>query len=125
MGVMEGNRARIVRRLRRKRGLGKRIRGTGERPRLSVFRSSKHIFAQIVDDERGITLCDASTRNKDLREQIQYGGNIAAAKIVGEALGKRALEKDIVSVRFDRGGYRYHGRVKGLAEAAREAGLKF
>ena len=122
---MEGIQKRISCRQRRKKGIRKRIRGTAERPRLTVFRSAKHIYAQIIDDERGITLCEASTRGKDVRDQIEYGGNVGAAKVIGETLAKRALAKEITSVCFDRSGYRYHGRVKGLAEAAREAGLNF
>ena len=122
---MEGNRVRVIRRRRRKHGIRKRVRGTGSRPRLTVFRSAKHIFAQIIDDERGITLCEASTRNTDLRDQLKFGGNIAAAKVVGETLAKRALEKNVAAVCLDRNGYRYHGRVKGLADAARAAGLEF
>jgi large subunit ribosomal protein L18 len=122
---MEGVQKRISCRQRRKKGIRKRIHGTAERPRLTVFRSAKHIYAQIIDDERGITLCEASTRGQEVRDRIEYGGNVGAAKIIGETLAKRALAKEITSVRFDRSGYRYHGRVKGLAEAAREAGLKF
>lgn len=90
-----------------------------------MFRSAKHIYAQIVDDERGTTLCTASTRDKELRDKIGYGGNIAAAKQVGLVLGQRAKAKSIEAVCFDRNGYRFHGRVKSLAEAAREAGLVF
>ena len=122
---MEGVQKRISCRQRRKKGIRKRIHGTAERPRLTVFRSAKHIYAQIIDDERGITLCEASTRGQEVRDRIEYGGNVGAAKIIGETLAKRALAKEITTVRFDRSGYRYHGRVKGLAEAAREAGLKF
>ena len=122
---MEGVQKRISCRQRRKKGIRKRIHGTAERPRLTVFRSAKHIYAQIIDDERGITLCEASTRGQEVRDRIEYGGNVWAAKIIGETLAKRALAKEITSVRFDRSGYRYHGRVKGLAEAAREVGLKF
>ena len=122
---MEGNRVRVIRRRRRKHGIRKRVCGTGSRPRLTVFRSAKHIYAQIIDDERGITLCEASSRNTDLRDQLTFGGNIAAAKVVGETLAKRALEKNVVAVCLDRNGYRYHGRVKGLADAARAAGLEF
>lgn len=102
-----------------------RIRGTAERPRLTVFRSNKNIYAQIVDDAAGVTLCAASTRGKDLREKIKSGGNIEAAKAVGAALAQQALAKDIRAVCLDRNGYRYHGRLKGLADAAREAGLQF
>jgi len=114
-----------MRRLRRKRGIRKRIHGTGERPRLTVFRSAKHIYAQIIDDDRGVTLCEASTRGKDLREKIAYGGNISAAKVIGAALAERAVAKGIASVCFDRNGFRFHGRLKGLAEAVKEGGLKF
>ncbi len=116
---------KLKRRLRRKRGIRKRLHGTGERPRLTVFRSLKHIYAQIIDDDRGVTLCEASTRNKDLREGFVSGGNIDAAKLVGAALADRAKTKNIEAVCFDRNGYRFHGRIKALAEAAREGGLKF
>jgi len=122
---MKSNELKIMRRSRRKKGLQKRLRGTTERPRLTVFRSLSNIYAQIVDDERGVTLCEASTRSKDLRGRIAYGGNIAAAKVVGAALAEKAKARNIQAVCFDRNGYRYHGRLKGLAEAAREAGLKF
>jgi large subunit ribosomal protein L18 len=113
------------RRVRRKRGIRKKIYGTSERPRLTVFRSLKNICAQIIDDEKGLTLVAASTLSKDLRDQIRYGGNVEAAGIVGKALAEKAKARNIDHVRFDRNGYRYHGRVKGLAEAAREAGLQF
>jgi large subunit ribosomal protein L18 len=99
--------------------------GTSGRPRLSVYRSHKNIYAQIIDDERGVTLCEASTQSKDLRTKVTYGGNIVAAKEVGAALAERAKSKNILSVCFDRNGYRYHGRLKGLADAAREGGLQF
>lgn len=111
------------RRVRRKRGLRKALFGTSDRPRLTVFRSVKHIYAQIVDDERGVTLCEASSRNKGLQEQLKHGGNIAAAKVVGAALAERARAKNIAAVSFDRNGFRFHGRIKALADAAREAGL--
>lgn len=113
------------RRLRRKRGIRKRIYGTAECPRLTVFRSLNHIYAQIIDDDRGVTLCEASTRGKDLREGLKSGGDAAAGKFVGGALAERAKTKNIVAVCFDRNGYRFHGRIKALAEAAREGGLKF
>ena len=116
---------KIERRARRQSGLRKRIRGSSERPRLTVFRSAKNIYAQIIDDEKGVTLCSVSTMSKDLRGQLPYGGNVAAAKLVGATLAQKALEKNISAVCFDRGGYKYHGRLKGLADAAREAGLKF
>lgn len=107
----------VHRRIRRK------VAGTSERPRLSVYRSLKHISAQIVDDSKGVTLVAASTVEKPMRGST--GGNIAAAREVGRVLAERAREKGIDQVVFDRGGYIYHGRVKGLAEAARDAGLKF
>ncbi len=101
----------------------KNLIGSVERPRLNVFRSLKHIYAQIINDKNGTTLVAASTLDKDL--QVEYGGNIDAAKAVGEAIAKRALEKGITKVVFDRAGYIYHGRVAALAAAAREAGLEF
>ncbi len=116
---------KVARRLRRKRGLRKRIGGTADQPRLTVFRSLKHIYAQIVDDERGVVLCEASTLSKELRGGINDGGNIAAAKIIGTALAERAKAKEIETICFDRNGFRFHGRIKGLADAAREGGLKF
>jgi large subunit ribosomal protein L18 len=94
-------------------------------PRLSVYRSINHIYAQIVDDTRGQTLVSASTRDKEVRTTLKTGGNVSAAKVVGQALAKRATAAGIARVVFDRGGYAYHGRVKALADAAREAGLKF
>ena len=96
--------------------------GTAERPRLNVFRSLSNIYAQVIDDVKGVTLVSASTKDKDFQN---YGGNVEAAKAIGEAVAKRAIEKGITEVVFDRGGYVYHGRVAALAEAAREAGLKF
>ena len=101
----------------------KKVTGTAERPRLSVYRSLNHIGAQIIDDAKGHTLVAASTVEKDLRGKA--GGNVAAAREIGRIIAERAREKGIELVVFDRGGYIYHGRVKGLAEAAREAGLKF
>jgi len=120
-------RTRRERRLAVHKRIRKRIRGTAERPRLAVFRSLRHIYAQIIDDERGITLAAASTLDRALRQngRPRYGGNVAAAREVGKLIAARALEKGITRVVFDRGGYRYHGRVKALAEAAREAGLEF
>ena len=99
--------------------------GRAQLPRLSVFRSISHIYAQIVDDTRGQTLVSASTRDKEVRTTLKTGGNVGAAKVVGQALAKRASAAGISRVVFDRGGYAYHGRVKALADAAREAGLKF
>ena len=102
-----------------------RLSGRTQIPRLSVYRSLKHIYAQIVDDTRGQTVVSASTRDKEVRATLKSGGNVSAAKVVGQALAKRAGAAGISRVVFDRGGYAYHGRVKALADAAREAGLKF
>lgn len=101
----------------------KKISGTPERPRLSVYRSEKNIYAQIIDDVNSVTLVSASSLDKSI--DIKNGGNKEAAKLIGELIAKKALEKGISEVVFDRGGYVYHGRVQSLAEAAREAGLKF
>jgi large subunit ribosomal protein L18 len=109
-------------RVRRHRRVRARISGTAERPRLSVYRSLNHISAQIIDDERGVTIVSASTYEKDF--QGKDTGNKAAARLVGKKLAERALEKGIANVIFDRGGYLYHGRVSELADGAREGGLK-
>ena len=111
-----------VARLRRHRRVRGKISGTAERPRLDVFRSAKHIYAQVIDDVQGVTLAAASTTEKDFSE---YGGNKEAARKVGKLIAERALAKGVETVVFDRGGYVYHGRVKELAEGAREGGLKF
>ena len=103
----------------------KKISGTGECPRLCVFRSNAHIYAQIIDDESQTTLCSASTLDKDVKGSVSVGSNIEAAKAVGKLIAERAAAKDIKVVVFDRSGYLYHGRVQALAEAAREAGLEF
>jgi len=100
-------------------------RAAGDRKRLSVFRSSKHIYAQVIDDIKGETLASASSLEKDMRGSLKNGANIAAAKAVGKLLAERAAAKGVKDVVFDRGGYLYHGRVKALADAAREGGLKF
>ena len=102
-----------------------RASGRAKTPRLNVFRSLKHIYAQVVDDANGHTLLAASTRDKEVRKSVKSGGNIAAAKVVGQVLAQRAQAAGISRVVFDRGGYAYHGRVRALAEAARAAGLKF
>jgi len=102
-----------------------RVNGTPERPRLSVYRSVGHIYAQVIDDRTGKTLVSASSIDKETRKDINGGGNIAAAKIVGRKVAERAKAAGIELVVFDRGGYKYHGRVEALAQAAREAGLKF
>ena len=110
-------------RIERHKRIRKSIHGNEERPRLNVFRSNANITAQIIDDEKGVTLVSASTLEKDLN--IANGGNIEAAKKIGAEIAKRAKEAKITKVVFDRGGYLYHGRVKALAEAARENGLEF
>lgn len=118
---VDRNEARKRRHLR----VRKKVRGTTERPRLNVFRSAKHIYAQIIDDSKGVTLASASTLDKELANEISNGGNVDAARKVGELIAKRAQSNGISKVVFDRGGYLYHGRVKALADAAREAGLEF
>ena len=112
-------------RLRIHERIRKRLEGSAARPRLAVFRSNKHIYAQVIDDAKGATLTAASTLDADAKKDLKQGGNIAAAKAVGKLVAQRAKAKGIETVLFDRGGYLYHGRVKALAEAAREAGLKF
>jgi large subunit ribosomal protein L18 len=111
--------------LRRKYHVRKKVSGTAERPRLSVFRSNRHIYAQLIDDTAGTTLVATSTKGKALRDQVSRGNNRKAAEIVGEVLAKKALDVGIKCVCFDRGRYKYHGRLKSLAEAARKAGLAF
>lgn len=115
------NAAREKRHLR----LRSKLNGTAERPRLNVFRSLNNIYAQVIDDASGVTLVSASTLDKDVKDQIGHGGNKESAKKVGELIAKKALEKGIKQVVFDRGGYIYHGRILELANAAREAGLEF
>ena len=110
---------------RRKCHVRKRVFGTRERPRLSVFRSNRHIYAQIVDDTAGATLISASSRTKALREQLSNGGDKKAAEVVGEAVAKQAIGVGIKCVCFDKNRYKFHGRVKALAEAARKTGLVF
>jgi len=112
-------RGRIRQRIRKK------VSGSPERPRLAVYRSQTHIYAQVIDDDAGRTLCAASSLDKSLRKDGGLGANVAAATAVGKLLATRAREKGIATVVFDRGGFRYHGRVKALADAAREGGLKF
>jgi large subunit ribosomal protein L18 len=102
-----------------------RVEGTAERPRLCVYRSLGHIYAQVIDDHMGKTLVSASSLDKETKKNLKGGGNIAAAKVIGKAIAERAKAAGVVKVVFDRGGYKYHGRVKALADAAREAGLQF
>lgn len=112
-------------RLRRRRHIRKHISGTPERPRLSVFRSLEHIYAQVIDDTQGHTLVAASTLDPEVREQVDGMTKMEQARIVGQLLATRALDKGVTRVVFDRGGYKYHGRLKALADAAREGGLEF
>lgn len=102
-----------------------KVEGTPERPRLCVYRSLGHIYAQVIDDRSGKTLVSASSLDKETKKSIKGGGNIASAKVVGKAIAERSKAAGIAKVVFDRGGYKYHGRVKALADAAREAGLQF
>jgi len=103
----------------------KKISGTPERPRLAVYRSQSHIYAQLINDEVGQTLCSASSLDEELRVKAKRGSNVAAAKAVGLLIAQRAKAKGVGGVVFDRGGFQYHGRIKALADAAREGGLKF
>ena len=117
--------SRNDKRVARHQRIRRNLYGTPERPRMCVFRSNKNIAVQIIDDVNGVTLASASTIDNELKSQVAYGGNKEAAKAVVEAIAKRALAKGIEEVTFDRGGFLYHGRVKELADGAREAGLKF
>lgn len=110
---------------KRHRSIRVKLEGTTEAPRLAVYRSTKHIYAQLIDDIKGVTICSASSVDKDLKEKLGHGGNIDAAKAIGEAIAKKALKKGVTDVVFDRGGFLYHGRIAALADAAREAGLNF
>ena len=114
-----------VRRWRRRNRVRKKLQGCSETPRLSVYRSNKNIFCQLIDDESGKTLASASTREKGLSDQINYGVNCGAAKLIGTTIAERAKAAGIEKCRFDRGQYKYHGRVAVLADAAREGGLQF
>lgn len=110
---------------RRKQRARYALQRVSTRARLSVFRSNNHIYAQVIDDAKGHTLVQASTLEADVRKEVKAGGNVAAASVVGRVVAERALKAGIQEVVFDRGGYRYHGRVRALAEKAREAGLRF
>lgn len=115
---------RLASRIKRRARIRKKIRGTSVRPRLSVFRSTKHVYAQIIDDTAGATLAAASTMDKDVKDQPKFENKRAAATFVGKLIAQRALDKGIKQVVFDRNGFLYHGRVKALSEGAREAGLE-
>jgi large subunit ribosomal protein L18 len=124
--MADKQREKALRLQRRQWSVRNSLSGSAERPRLSVFRSDKHIYAQVIDDLAGRTLASASSTNTDVRgAELKNGGNIAAAKKVGKAIAERAKAAGITQVAFDRGGRKYHGRVKALADAAREGGLKF
>ena len=112
-------------RIKRHKRIRRKISGNATRPRLCVFRSLKHIYAQLIDDEKGHTLVGVSTLNPEIKTVVSYGGNIAAAKEVGKLMAKKALEKNITQVVFDRGGYKFHGRVAALAQEVRENGIQF
>ena len=112
-------------RVKKHRRMRNRLSGTAQRPRLSVFRSNNHMYAQIIDDTVGNTLVAASTLEKDVKAELEKTNNVDAAAYLGKVIAKRAIEKGIKTVVFDRGGYIYHGKVKALADAAREAGLEF
>ena len=122
---MDRQRLKKIRQLRRRNHVRKNIVGNAERPRLTVHRSSKHISVQLIDDLRGLTLGAASTMEASVKSAVPYGGNIKAAKAVGKKIAEVAKEKGINKAAFDRGHYRYHGRIKALADAAREGGLQF
>ena len=115
----------IPQRVRRHLRVRKKISGTQKKPRLSVYRSLKNLFVQLVDDEVNSIIISVSTLDKDFKEKIKYGGNVKAAELIGEVVAKKAKDKNIESIVFDRGGYLYHGRIKVLAEALRKGGLKF
>jgi large subunit ribosomal protein L18 len=121
------NHERAIRRqrMRRRYRVRKAVRGTAERPRLSIFRSHKHIYAQLIDDLAGKTITAASTQDKDIAGQVKYGGNCDAAAVVGKTIAERAKAAGVTHVALDRGHCKYHGRVAALAKAARESGLDF
>ena len=112
-------------RVKKHKRIRNRFSGTAQRPRLAVFRSNHHMYAQIIDDVAGHTLASASTLEKDVKAELEKTNNVDAAAYIGTVIGKRAIEKGITEVVFDRGGFIYHGKISALAEAAREAGLKF
>jgi large subunit ribosomal protein L18 len=122
---MERQKIKRRQQLRRRRHVRKHVVGTAERPRLTVFRSSKHIYAQLIDDHNGVTLAAASSLAKDVLGKAPNGGNVKLAIVVGKKLAEAAKAKGIAKAAFDRGHYRYHGRIKALADAAREGGLQF
>ena len=122
---MDHQQAKNQQRQRRRQHVRRKLVGTAERPRLSVFRSSKHIYAQLIDDLNGVTVGAVSSASEAVKKSTPYGGNVKAAKVVGQQIAAVAKEKGVQKVAFDRGHYRYHGRIKALADAAREGGLQF
>ena len=122
---MVSKKSRSEVRVNKHRKLRNRFSGTAERPRLAVFRSNNHMYAQIIDDTVGNTLVSASTLQKDVKAELEKTNNVEAAAYLGKVIAKKAIEKGITSVVFDRGGFIYHGKIKALADAAREAGLEF
>jgi large subunit ribosomal protein L18 len=122
---MDSANRRQALRLKRKKRIRKKITGSEERPRMSVFRSAKHVYSQIIDDTKGITLVTASTTEKEVREQQKFENKTAAATYIGQLVAERAKEKGITSVVFDRNGFLYHGRIKAVSDGARKAGLNF
>jgi len=122
---MGGYKVNLTGREKRHSRIRKKVTGTTERPRLNVFRSNANIYAQVIDDMKGVTIASASTLDGELKGGLKSASNIEAAKAVGAAVAKKALDKGIKEVVFDRGGFIYHGRIKALAESAREAGLNF
>lgn len=117
--------SRAAARVKRHYRIRNHISGTAQRPRLAVFRSNKHMYAQLIDDVAGVTLAAASTMESEVASKVEFTSTVAAAAVVGEVIAKKAVEKGITEVVFDRGGFVYHGKVKALADAAREAGLQF
>lgn len=122
---MNNIKEKLRKRKRRHQRIRRKVIGSGDRPRLSVYRSMKHIYCQIINDVDGTTLASASTVSPEIREQVKDGGNVKAAEIVGKKIAEEALKKGISKVVFDKGGYKYHGRVKALAESARKSNLSF
>ena len=122
---MDNLKKKNKKRLKRRKGIRKKVIGVKERPRLSIFRSSKNIYCQIIDDTTGKTLAGASTLTKDVKDKLPYGGNIKAAELVGQKIAEEASKIGVTKIVFDRGGYKYHGRIKALADTARANNLEF
>jgi large subunit ribosomal protein L18 len=122
---MNAQKRKAVSQERRRNRVRRAVRGTADRPRLTVFRSSKHIYVQLIDDDQGKTLVAASTVSPELKGKVNYGGNIKAAEAVGDLVAQKAKSAGLSKICFDRGHYRYHGRIKALADAARKGGLDF